>query len=122
MPLDSARIVKMQEMGSLMTFARRYQIASFFGLAAEEDDDANSADGNQVQNMTTRASKPDPRAEYKRIHDAMSAAQDATALAEIMLANKEAIMLVKNASEQGYAALMALKDKLVAGYSGEGEA
>jgi hypothetical protein len=52
----------------------------------------------------------------------MSAAQDATALAEIMLANKEAIMLVKNASEQGYAALMALKDKLVAGYNGEGEA
>ena len=31
-------------------------------------------------------------------------------------------LLVKNASEQGYAALMALKDKLVAGYSGEGEA
>lgn len=119
MPLDSARIVKMQEMGSLMTFARRYQIASFFGLAAEEDDDANSADGHQVQSMATKA---DPRADYKRIHEAMSAAQDAISLSEVMLSNKEAIMRVKAASEQGYAALMALKDKLVAGFNEEGGA
>lgn len=119
MPLDSARIVKMQEMGSMMTFARRYQIASFFGLAAEEDDDANSADGNQVQSMAT---KTDPRTDYRRIHEAMSAAQDAISLSEVMLANKDAIMRVKAASEQGYAALMALKDKLVAGFNAGGEA
>lgn len=117
MPLDQARVVKMQEMGSLMTFARRYQIASFFGLAAEEDDDANSADGNSREMKDRPPAKPDARSEYKRVKDEMSAAKDATDLAEIMLRNKDAILMVKKASEAGYNELMALKDRLVEGYT-----
>jgi hypothetical protein len=122
MPLDQARVAKMQEMGSLMTFARRYQIASFFGLAAEEDDDANGADGNTVQSMKDRPpAKPDARSEFKRVRDAMNAAKDATELAEVMLANKAAILAVKEASEAGYTELMAVKDRLIASFNSKEE-
>jgi hypothetical protein len=122
MPLDQSRIAKMQEMGSLMTFARRYQIASFFGLAAEEDDDANGADGNTVQSMKDRPpAKPDARSEFKRVRDAMNAAKDATELAEVMLSNKWPILAVKEASEAGYTELMAVKDRLIVSFTKEEE-
>jgi len=38
-----------QAMGSLISYARRYSMASILGIAAEEDDDANIAEGNSVQ-------------------------------------------------------------------------
>jgi len=121
MPLDNARVVKMQEMGSLMTFARRYQIASFFGLAAEEDDDSNGADGNQVVSMKDKPNKADPskdaRAAFKLVRDEMNEAPDAASLAEILLRRKDMMLLVKSTSEAGYAELMALKDRLVGGFN-----
>lgn len=40
------RPAKAQELGSLLTYMRRYSIVSILGVAAEEDDDANAADGN----------------------------------------------------------------------------
>ena len=37
-----------QQFGSALTFMKRYALTSLLGIAAEEDDDANSADGNKV--------------------------------------------------------------------------
>lgn len=38
-----------QEFGSALTFMRRYSLSALLGIAAEEDDDANAADGNQAE-------------------------------------------------------------------------
>jgi hypothetical protein len=38
-----------QELGSLLTYLRRYQIKGIFGVADSEDDDGNTASGNKSQ-------------------------------------------------------------------------
>lgn len=38
-----------QELGSLLTYLRRYQIKGVFGVADSEDDDGNAASGNKAQ-------------------------------------------------------------------------
>ena len=38
-----------QELGSLLTYLRRYQIKGIFGVADSEDDDGNAASGNKAQ-------------------------------------------------------------------------
>jgi hypothetical protein len=40
---------KPQDAGSLLTYFKRYSLCAAFGLAAEEDDDANMASGNSYQ-------------------------------------------------------------------------
>lgn len=125
MPLDQAKVAKMQEMGSIITFARRYQVASFFGLAAEEDDDANAADGNNVQAVRdkapTKSAAPNARDEFKRLKVAILEAVDAISLADVLLKEKDAIRAVKAASEAGYEALMATKDQRLAEFQKGGE-
>ncbi|MCB7127919.1 MAG: ERF family protein [Candidatus Brocadiales bacterium] len=37
-----------QEFGSALSYMRRYSLCSILGVAADEDDDANTADGNDV--------------------------------------------------------------------------
>lgn len=118
MPID-AKAQRMQELGSLITFARRYQIAAFFGLAAEEDDDANAADGNTITAKTDKAPPPsnakdDTRAQFKAIRDAISQASDGAAVAAILMMNKEILLNIKKVSEAGYAAIMKAKDDRLA--------
>jgi len=48
-----------QQFGSALTFMRRYTLTSLLGIAAEEDDDANAADGNQMTDRKPNAPKPD---------------------------------------------------------------
>lgn len=48
-----------QQFGSAATYMKRYTLAALVGVAAEEDDDANAADGNQVKEMKPRVA-PDP--------------------------------------------------------------
>ena len=43
-----------QAYGSGVTYARRYAIAGLLGIASDEDDDANAADGNDVSPATTK--------------------------------------------------------------------
>ena len=38
-----------QEFGSALTYMRRYALTAMLGIAADEDDDANAADGNTVE-------------------------------------------------------------------------
>lgn len=116
MPID-AKAQKMQELGSLITFARRYQIAAFFGLAAEEDDDANAADGNKVESVKDKPAPTkgdDTRAKFKTIRDAIMSAGQATDIAEILIANKDTLMEIKKVSEAGYQAIMKAKDDRLA--------
>jgi hypothetical protein len=40
-----------QPFGSSLTYMKRYCLAALVGVAADEDDDANAADGNQIQEM-----------------------------------------------------------------------
>lgn len=47
---------KMQEYGSLITYARRYCLAPMLGITAEEDDDGNLADHNEAHRRDRRSS------------------------------------------------------------------
>ena len=47
-----------QAIGSAITYAKRYALTAMLGIVAEEDDDANAAEGNQME-VTGR--KPAPR-------------------------------------------------------------
>lgn len=38
-----------QQVGSQLTYLKRYQAAAYFGIAADDDDDANGATGNQAE-------------------------------------------------------------------------
>lgn len=49
LPLPVQLGASAQELGSLITYCRRYAIVAILGLATEEDDDANHASGNTVQ-------------------------------------------------------------------------
>lgn len=44
-----------QEFGSALSYMRRYALTALLGIAADEDDDANAADGNTVENTRERA-------------------------------------------------------------------
>ena len=45
---------KMQDMGSSMTYARRYTLCAALGIVAEDDDDGNSSDGNKIESIDNR--------------------------------------------------------------------
>lgn len=51
---------KAQEMGSLITYLRRYAVSAILGVTTEEDDDANSGDGNQRTMTSHRSDRPAP--------------------------------------------------------------
>lgn len=43
-----------QSLGSAITYMRRYTLSSMLGIASEEDDDANTADGNRIEKSKDR--------------------------------------------------------------------
>lgn len=49
-PIKAREGCSAQEYGSAVTYAKRYALASMLGIAADEDDDANGADGNEFTN------------------------------------------------------------------------
>jgi len=49
-----------QAFGSALTFMKRYALASMLGVAADSDDDANSADGNSATVMSRKPKEPAP--------------------------------------------------------------
>lgn len=52
-----------QQFGSALTYMKRYALAAILGIAADEDDDGNSADGNEIKAVADKAPKapaPDP--------------------------------------------------------------
>jgi len=52
-----------QQFGSALTYMKRYSLAALLGIAADEDDDGNIADGNEIKAMQDKGVKilaPDP--------------------------------------------------------------
>lgn len=97
---------KMQEQGSAITYARRYTAQCILGVAADDDDDANTADGNTIEDSRESNGKkfakpaltPSP-AEKKasEIEAAFRAAKDAASLAKIGADNKAHIDAMSDA-------------------------
>lgn len=52
--------MKQQEIGSVLTYARRYSLSSILGVVGEDDDDGNAADGNTVKDKPEPAAKKQP--------------------------------------------------------------
>ena len=65
--VDLPAIAEIQAFGSAITYLRRYAIQAVLGIAAEDDDDGNRADGNtatpQVRREPTRAETEPPPAD-----------------------------------------------------------
>ena len=60
---------KMQEIGSRISYMRRYQLSALLGIVADDDDDGNADAGNHVaprQASTPTASQPAPEADAAR--------------------------------------------------------
>lgn len=49
-----------QEFGSALTYMRRYALSALLGIASEDDDDANVADGNTITDKRDRGIDPRP--------------------------------------------------------------
>lgn len=55
-----------QQIGSQLTYLKRYQFAAFFGLAADFDDDGNGAEGNNATFGSTKGSQPQNKNQGQR--------------------------------------------------------
>lgn len=53
-----------QAFGSALTYSKRYALTALLGVAADEDDDANGADGNNIEDKHDRA-KPSAAPQVK---------------------------------------------------------
>lgn len=62
-----------QEMGSELTYRKRYALSAILGLASDLDDDGNSADGNEISEAKERV-MPSPRPAPLTKDDAAKAA------------------------------------------------
>lgn len=47
-----------QQIGSAVSYMKRYAYCGMLGIASDEDDDGNAASGNQIQDSRTKAPKP----------------------------------------------------------------
>lgn len=67
---ETERLAAVQAAGSVITFLRRYSLSAMLGLAADDDDDANAADGNSAttgaKNGATKDTSPPPQVKTKR--------------------------------------------------------
>jgi hypothetical protein len=57
-PLPLKDGMSAQEIGSAITYIRRYALSAILGLATEDDDDGNKASGNQMLSRQDRGSVP----------------------------------------------------------------
>ena len=51
-----------QQFGSALTYMKRYAFAAILGIAADEDDDGNTADGNTITELQEKPKAPKPPA------------------------------------------------------------
>lgn len=49
-----------QQFGSALTYMKRYALAAILGIAPDDDDDGNAADGNEVRAMAEAVAKSEP--------------------------------------------------------------
>lgn len=108
-----------QAMGSALTYAKRYALTAMLGVAAEEDDDGNAAQGNTVADRQDRA-PPQARqqtktaaprtngngdawkADAERIKAAIKVAKDAQALDDLLDGERDAMKAIRDHSQSAY--------------------
>ena len=74
-----------QQLGSWITYLKRYQLASLVGLATEDDDDANIAEGNTIQSKKSgKLSRSDLMKQMRALYEELKAVDDRTTFAQIM--------------------------------------
>ncbi len=63
--IKSERLVpnfqKQQEFGSALTYTKRYQLSGLLGIAADDDEDGNVAEGKQATTTARNSAPPSPR-------------------------------------------------------------
>jgi hypothetical protein len=59
-----------QSFGSAVTYLRRYLLTPLLGVASEEDDDGNAAEGNHVGNMSNGQAQAKPNTQSSARNDA----------------------------------------------------
>lgn len=69
-PLSVAQGTGPQALGSALTYARRYGLTALIGIAAEEDDDAQSAEAARKENPQTKSQKAKPPEEPHSVNHA----------------------------------------------------
>jgi ERF superfamily len=74
---------KPQELGSALTYARRYSLFSLVGIAGEEDDDGNAANATATQ-APKRAAKPDNKVSPELSAEAKGVAIKAIEMAQTL--------------------------------------
>ncbi len=107
-----------QAMGSALTYAKRYALTAMLGVAAEEDDDGNAAQGNTIaerqdrsaparQQTKTAAPKTNGngeawKADAERIKVAIKGAKDPQALDDLLDGERETLAGIKAHSQSAY--------------------
>lgn len=105
-----------QSFGSALTYMRRYALCAMLGIAADEDDDANAADGNTVEKSAERkprkaAPKAEPeqhplRAAAERIKAGIDAHTDLEALNAFIVQEAEALNDIEHQKPETHKFLM----------------
>jgi hypothetical protein len=77
--INVGRHGKLQELGSAITYGRRYGISTLLGIQTDDDDDANAADGNtiltpQPATASTTATATPARPSKEQVDDLVSLA------------------------------------------------
>lgn len=68
-PFDGIKYNDAQQLGSAITYLRRYELAAALGIAADEDDDGNVNAGNQYQRASGGSSAPRNGTQPKNGHN-----------------------------------------------------
>lgn len=77
-----------QAMGSALTYAKRYGLCALLGIAADEDDDANAAEGNSIEKSEPRKAQPQQKP-ISTPTDGPSVAERAHKLADDLIAGMD---------------------------------
>lgn len=105
-----------QGLGSALTYARRYSLASMVGVVPEDDDDGNAASAGAPTNNGHRTAAPkapdDPavvksREDFSRIMEALNLSKTGTEIDNIIKAQGKTLAEIKAVSQTGYEKLMA---------------
>jgi hypothetical protein len=96
------QIDKPQQMGSAVTYARRYSLAAICGIASEEDDDGNAANTSPPKPATvTTIPKAEARPEYARMSEAIKIINESGTLEDLRLFYKNNIKTIES-FDQGW--------------------
>lgn len=135
-PLNNADKDRVQELGSELTYKRRYMALAILGLAPEDDDDGNAADRNDArisdrdrrsasreerQSGSTVARTPPTgnpyRATAEGIQKRLKAAEDADEVRSVWKNERENLEEIRAGAQNIYEHLERVRDKAIDSFS-----